>query len=109
MTITKRNTVKKENFTNKKHLLTYKKGLLPYKQDLLTYTKKDSLTNTKNPRQIPTTNSWGKILRQILAANSHGKFLPRIPTANSRGKYLTNPSTFAGPLPPKKLNWRSKI
>ena len=61
-TITKRNTVKKENLTNKKVFLTYKKGLLPYKQDLLTYTKKDLLTYIKNPRQTLTANSHGKFL-----------------------------------------------
>ena len=43
-TITKSNTVNKENLTNQKVLLTYKKGLLSYKQDLLTYPKKNSLT-----------------------------------------------------------------
>ena len=58
--ITKRNTVNKENLTNQKVLFTYKKGLLPYKQDLLIYTKKYSLTYTKNPRQIPAANSRGK-------------------------------------------------
>ena len=65
----KKNTVKKENFTNKKDLLTYKKGLLPNKQDLLTYTKKDSLTNAKNSQQIATANSCGKFWRQIATAN----------------------------------------
>ena len=64
--ITKRNTVNKVNLTNQKALLTYKRGLLPYKQDLLTYTKKYSLTYTKNPRQIATANSRGKFPRQIL-------------------------------------------
>ena len=57
--LTKRNTVNKENLTNQV-LLTYEKGLLPYKQDLLTYTKKYSLTYTKNPRQIATASSHGK-------------------------------------------------
>ena len=42
-TITRRNTVIKENLTNQKVLHTYKKGLPPYKQDLLTYKKNDSL------------------------------------------------------------------
>ena len=56
----KKNTVDKENLTNKNVSLTCKKGLLPYKQDLLTYTKKYSLTYTKNPRQIATANSHGK-------------------------------------------------
>ena len=42
-TITRRNTVNKENLTNQKVLHTYKMGLHPYKQDLLTYEKKDSL------------------------------------------------------------------
>ena len=74
MAMTKRNTVNKENITNKQVLLSYKKGLLSYKQDLFTYTKKDLLTNTKSPRQIPAANSHGKFPRQILAANSHGKF-----------------------------------
>ena len=73
--LTKRNTVNKENLTNQKVLLTYKKGLLPYKQDLLIYTKKYSLTYTKNPRQILTANSHGKFLRQIATANSPDKFL----------------------------------
>ena len=59
-TITKRNTVNKQNLTDKKVLLKYKKGLLPCKQDFLTYTKMDLLTNTKTPRQIATANSRGK-------------------------------------------------
>ena len=66
MTITRRNTVNKENLTNQKVLHTYKKGLPPYKQDLLTYTKKNLLINTKNLRQIATANSSGKFPRQIL-------------------------------------------
>ena len=55
-TITKRNTINKENLTNKKVLPTYKRGLPPYKQDLLTYTKKSLLRNTKNPQEIATAN-----------------------------------------------------
>ena len=68
-TVTKRNTVKKENLTNKKVFLTYKKGLLPYKQDLLTCTKKDLLAYIKNPRQIATANSHGKFPWQFPATN----------------------------------------
>ena len=79
-TVTKRNTVNRENLTNQNIFLTYKKGLLPYKQDLLTYTKKDSLIYTKKP----TANSCRKFPRQIPAANSHGKFSWQIPTANSQ-------------------------
>ena len=56
-TITKRNTVKKENLTNKKNLLTY------IKKDLLTYKKL-------------TINSYGKFLQQVPKVNSCGK-LPR--------------------------------
>ena len=72
----KKNTVSanKENLRDKKVLLTYRKGLLPYKQNLLRYTKKDLLTNTKNPRQITTTNSHSKFLQQIATANSRRKF-----------------------------------
>ena len=73
ITIAKRNTVKKENFTNKKVLLNYEKCLLPYKQDSLTYTKKDSLTNTINPRQIAMENSCCNFPRKTPMANSRGK------------------------------------
>ena len=83
MTITRRNTVNKENLTNQKGLHTYEKGLPPYKQDLLIYTKKDSLIYTKNPRQ----NGDSKFSRQIATANSCGKFSLQIATANSCGKF----------------------
>ena len=86
-TIAKRNIVKKENFTNKKVLLNYEKCLLPYKQDSLTYTKKDSLTNTINPRQIAMENSCGNFPRKTPMANSYGKFSRQIATANSCGKF----------------------